>query len=217
MRLAGCMDSTWCTSFGQLSKPYSRASACCAAARFTDGSAARSASRCSLACLRSCSSDGRSGRCRRGGTDMTISFRISPASARRAERRSQIVTSLRQVGSALPADGMRPVTRVDSTHDSTDGANARILWHPGPVDPRRDLAGDQKDRAPRIILPKRSAARDIEAVLPVCYGARELPLAPRGCVSLPGTRLSPRAANLCRRTTKSQRFDLRSGWVISVV
>ena len=41
---------------------YSRASACCAAASFTAGSAARSVSRCSLACLRSCSSDGRSGR-----------------------------------------------------------------------------------------------------------------------------------------------------------
>jgi hypothetical protein len=28
-----------------------------------------------------------------GGTDMTISFRISPASARRAERRSLVVTA----------------------------------------------------------------------------------------------------------------------------
>ena len=92
MRLAGCMDSTWCASFGQLSRPYSRASACCAAS-FTDGSAARSVLRWSLARLRSCSSDGRSGRCRRADTDMTISFRISPASARRAERRSRIVTA----------------------------------------------------------------------------------------------------------------------------
>jgi hypothetical protein len=38
------------------------------------------------------------------------------------------------VGSALPADGMRPVTRADCTHDSTDGTNARI-WHPGPSTP----------------------------------------------------------------------------------
>jgi hypothetical protein len=38
------------------------------------------------------------------------------------------------VGSALPADGMRPVTRADCTHDSKDGTNARI-WHPGPSTP----------------------------------------------------------------------------------
>jgi len=57
---------------------------------------------------------------------MTISFRIPPASARRAERRSQVVTeNLTQVGSALPADGVRPVTRDHSTHDSTTQANAR--------------------------------------------------------------------------------------------
>jgi hypothetical protein len=36
------------------------------------------------------------------------------------------------VGSALPADGMRPVTRADCTHDSTDGANARDMVAPGP-------------------------------------------------------------------------------------
>jgi hypothetical protein len=29
---------------------------------------------------------------------------------------------------------MRPVTRADCTHDSTDGTNARI-WHPGPSTP----------------------------------------------------------------------------------
>jgi hypothetical protein len=90
MPRAGWSDSTWWTSFGQLSKPYSRARARCAAASFTAGSTARSVPRCSLACLRSCSSEGRSGRRRDGASDTTISFRIPPASARRAERRSQM-------------------------------------------------------------------------------------------------------------------------------
>src|SRR5829696_5582019 len=64
---------------------------------------------------------------------MVISFRISPASARRAERRSEIVRATRQVGSALPADGMRPVTRANCTHDSTGGANAGWTSRPDPV------------------------------------------------------------------------------------
>lgn len=56
------------------------------------------------------------------------------------------------MGSALPADGMRPVTRADCTHDSTDGANARIWWHPGRSTATAIWLVINKDRAPRIIF-----------------------------------------------------------------
>jgi hypothetical protein len=153
MGSAGCMDSTWCTSFGQLSNPYSRASACCAAARFTAGSAARSAWRRALACLRSCSSDGRSGRCRRGGTDMTISFRISPASARRAERRSQIVTEPAS-GGLSPSRGRDASWHADQLYARFDGAaNSAGCRQPGPAEPlqaRLQVVGIQ-DGGARVV------------------------------------------------------------------
>jgi hypothetical protein len=56
------------------------------------------------------------------------------------------------VGSALPADGMRPVTRADCTHDSTDAANARIWWHAGPSTAAPIWLVINNDRAPRIIF-----------------------------------------------------------------
>jgi hypothetical protein len=83
------------------------------------------------------------------------------------------------VGSALPADGMRPVTRANCTLDSTGEPNARGLRAPGGMLARRKCAGVRKkvlliDYDPQFNLsqafirgPKSTAVRDGDAVRPV--------------------------------------------------
>src|SRR6185369_3915817 len=59
----------------------------------------------SLACLRSCSSEGRT-----GSLDMMISFRFCPC-PQGGPKEDRDFGNTVQVGSALSADGMRPVAR----------------------------------------------------------------------------------------------------------
>src|SRR5688500_1252979 len=78
----------------------------CASDRLASGFVARSISRRSLACLRSCTSDGRAGS--RAGLDMGSPFgRARVRKVGLKEDRVCDVDSL-QVGSALSADGVRP-------------------------------------------------------------------------------------------------------------
>ena len=106
------------------SKPYSRASACCAAAKFTDRSPARSVSRCFLGLLTEFLERRTLRERRRGGTDMAISFGIARVRSR-AERRSQIGRKLRRW--AQPSRGrVRPVTRPEYTTIRQHSKNGRV-------------------------------------------------------------------------------------------